>query len=288
MNPAEDKKVENMSDEFRLVVECQNPRQLQLLFTNGKNIEARNSRHETPLMAAIASVDSQLVTSIVETLISLGADTNVRNALRQTPFMYTCIMDYPEVAFLLLQKEGTDINAQDNKGMTGLMFACQLNHVNMVELILKLHASGQQNVDLSLRNLFGRNALEEAIDKRSAGAIALLSRLKKNELRKQYSDYGSNTKRKIRKSDDTRAFSPTSAFDSFRTDIGKSVSCDSLTTSVDVNALHHYKRELADEFVKLSDKPNREEADRTPIPNGSGVNQSKASSSRDDGPEKQG
>ncbi|XP_069128032.1 POTE ankyrin domain family member B-like [Argopecten irradians] len=272
-----------MSDEFRLLAECQNPRQLQLLFSNGKDIEARNSRHETPLMAAIASVDSQLVASIVKTLISLGADTNVRNGLRQTPFMYTCIMDYPEVAFLLLQKEGTDINAQDNKGMTGLMFACQLNNVDMVELILKLHASGQQKVDLSLRNLFGRTALEEAIEKRSAETIAMLSRLKKNELRKQYSDYGNNPKRKVRKSEDVRPLRPKSEFDSYRTDVVKSVSCDSLTTSVDTNALHHYKRELADEFVKLSDKPDRTQPDSNHFTT-DGINKP----SRDNEQEKQG
>ncbi|OWF38161.1 uncharacterized protein LOC110466588 [Mizuhopecten yessoensis] len=269
-----------MSDEFRLVQECQNPRQLQLLFANGKNIEARNDRHETPLMAAIANVDSQLVAPIVKTLISLGADTNVINGLRQTPFMYTCIMDYPEVAFILLQKEGTDINAQDNKGMTGLMFACQLNNVDMVELILKLHTSGQQKVDLSLRNVFGRNAFEEAIDKRSAGALALLSRLKKNELRKQYTDYGSSTKRKIRKSDDDQSLRPKSGLDSFRTDIGKSVSYDSLATSVDANAFHHFKRELADEFVKLSDKTNHEDIERAPS---SVADKPNASASREDG-----
>lgn len=173
-------------------------------------------------------------------------------------------------------QEGADINEQDNKGMTGMMFACQLNNVDIVELILKLHTSGQQKADLSLRNKFGRTALEEAVNKKSAGAIALLSRLKKTELRKQYTAYGSSTKRKSRKPEEDPSSRPKSALDSFRMDISKSMSCDSLSTSVDLNVFHSYKRELADEFVKLSDKPGNLTSSSQ-----SSLNKSKASSSRE-------
>lgn len=88
--------------------------------------------------------------SVVELLLKHGATVPIRALLLASVFGNL------EVIELLLDSRLIDINDQDEKGRTALMFACQNDHLRIVEFLL------DRNADRSLQDQNGSTALMEA------------------------------------------------------------------------------------------------------------------------------
>jgi len=90
--------------------------------------------------------------TMVELLLSYGADVNLRNSTGGTALMMAAIQGRNDILQRLLDK-GARVNLQDTKGWTALMYAARNGHTPTVQILLSSGA------EVDLKNTEGQTAL---------------------------------------------------------------------------------------------------------------------------------
>ena len=123
------------------------------LLSNGADINGRDARGRTPVMAA---THGNRVTT-VKALIQAGADINLRDNMLDNPFLYSGAEGLLDILKLTIAA-GADPKLTNRFGGTALIPAAQRGHVEVVREIL-VHTQ----VDINHINRPGWTALLEAI-----------------------------------------------------------------------------------------------------------------------------
>ena len=129
------------------------------LLQEGANINARDERGRTPVMAATHGnrVDT------VAALIQAGADINIRDNRLDNPFLYAGAEGLLDILKLTIAA-GADTRLTNRFGGTALIPAAERGHVAVVEELLT-----HSNVDVNHVNNLGWTALLEAIELSDGG-----------------------------------------------------------------------------------------------------------------------
>ncbi len=111
---------------------------VELLLSKGANVHAQDSDGRTPIIAA--SYGGYL--SIVELLISKGANVNDRDSNGNTPILVASEKGYLSIVELLLSK-GANIHDKDANILTPIMRAATRGHSSIVDLLLSYESACQ-------------------------------------------------------------------------------------------------------------------------------------------------
>jgi len=98
----------------------------------GNNLEVRNEKGETPLMAATYGNNIPLA----QMLIASHADVNAQDHMLNSPFLYAGASGYLDILKLCM-KAGADYKVYNRYGGTALIPACERGHVSIVAELLK-------------------------------------------------------------------------------------------------------------------------------------------------------
>lgn len=109
--------------------------------------------------------------TLVEFIISKGANVDVRNRLEQTPFHWACYNGEFEIAKILLDA-GADITARDIEGDAPFTWAASAGQMEIVKHLLKI------GVDVEAQNYSGNTALHWTAIKGNAEMFEYLLSLK--------------------------------------------------------------------------------------------------------------
>ncbi|MGB2866682.1 MAG: ankyrin repeat domain-containing protein [Sedimentisphaerales bacterium] len=140
---------------------AESPDVADFLIAKGADINAKDTRNLSPLMAACAL-------PVVELLISKGADIQGQDALQgQTKLHMACGGGEKDVADLLIRR-GADVNLRDKRGQTPLWIAASGGHKEIVELLIK------KGADINASNNRGRTPLAVAKQGKHAEVIDIL------------------------------------------------------------------------------------------------------------------
>ena len=143
--------------------------------SNGADINERDSRGRTPVMAATHG--NHVAT--VKALIQAGADINLRDNMMDNPFLYAGAEGLLDILKLTIAA-GADPKLTNRFGGTALIPAAQRGHVEVVREIL-MHTK----VDINHINKVGWTALLEAIVRTDGG-------LKHQQIVQLLVDYGAD------------------------------------------------------------------------------------------------
>lgn len=127
----------------------------------------------TPLMAACASshdVEDDLV-KCVEILIANGANINATERHKVTPLMFACKEKRLKIVQTLLKREEININLQDHRGWSALMWAADKGEGAIVRTLLE---HGEKGADTSLMSASGQKAVDVALIAGHKDVAALL------------------------------------------------------------------------------------------------------------------
>ncbi|XP_062594347.1 uncharacterized protein LOC134255820 [Saccostrea cucullata] len=151
-------------DLFRLVQNGCTARQLTLVTENGSDVNISNEDKESLLMFTMANsrAPGERKAELIRALLQRGADVNARNAKGQTTFMYACIMNQVKPLKVLLEQKDLNVNIQERDGNTGLMYACSIGNEQVVEVLLEAHHQKKINIIFDLMNSRGQTALDRA------------------------------------------------------------------------------------------------------------------------------
>ncbi len=98
----------------------------------GNNLETRNEKGETPLMAATYKNNIPLASLFIQA----GADVNAQDRMLNSPFLYAGATGYLEILRLCL-KAGARYDVYNRYGGTALIPACERGHIAIVTELLK-------------------------------------------------------------------------------------------------------------------------------------------------------
>lgn len=138
-----------------------------------------------------------------------------------------------------------NVDIQDDKGNTGMMYACCLGNNLAVKVMVNIHMSGRKRFNFALTNNDGLTAIQQAIENRHATIVACLSHLQKSETRKQYRENEllifkrKHQKSKQRPTEDPPRSPLTDPY-SYGPRCSPSPGLEALAASVGGNALHSY------------------------------------------------
>lgn len=149
-------------DLFQLVQNGCTARQLQLVTENGCDVNISNEDKESLLMFTMANsrAPGERRAELIRVLLQRGADVNSRNAKGQTTFMYACIMNQVKPLKVLLEQPDLNVNIQERDGNTGLMYACSIGNEQVVEVLLEAHHRKSINIIFDLSNCRGQTAMD--------------------------------------------------------------------------------------------------------------------------------
>ena len=122
------------------------------LLAQGANVEARDVRGRTALLAATHANRVE----VARLLIAAGADVNARDAIEDSPYLYAGAEGRLEILKLTLAA-GADLKSTNRYGGTALIPACHHGHVEVVRELLKT------KIDVNQINKLGWTGLLEAI-----------------------------------------------------------------------------------------------------------------------------
>ena len=142
---------------------------VQRLIAAGADINGRDARGRTPLLAATHGNQP----SIVSALIAAGADQNLQDDLKDTPFLYAGASGFLEIVQITHQA-GANTRITNRYGGTALIPAAERGHVEVVQYLIS-----RTDVDINHVNNLGWTALLEAIvlgtgDPRRTDVVRLL------------------------------------------------------------------------------------------------------------------
>lgn len=126
---------------------------LELWLSKKPNLEQKNKKGQSPLMAA--TYLNQV--PMVSLLIAAGANVNTQDDMLNSPFLYAGASGYLEIVKLCL-KAGADYKVFNRYNGTALIPACEKGHVAVVEELLK-----DKNYPIDHINRLGWTALLEAV-----------------------------------------------------------------------------------------------------------------------------
>lgn len=119
---------------------------IKLLLKKGANVNEKNNKGRTPLHAAV--FESYLLPirgiEIIQLLIQNGASINAKDENGTTP-LHEAIGSQEEKLVELLIDKGADVNAKDNEGATPLSKALDANEAEIVEILM---SKGSRNSKL--------------------------------------------------------------------------------------------------------------------------------------------
>ena len=119
------------------------------LISRGADINQRNNQGATPLMCIAQQGHPETVRSLLE----LGADVNVVDVYGNTALHWACAKgDFPLIAEILVSN-GANINQRENQGITPLMAAVMVGHIEAARKLLELGA------DTHVLDMEGKSAL---------------------------------------------------------------------------------------------------------------------------------
>ncbi|MET6995920.1 ankyrin repeat domain-containing protein [Chitinophaga defluvii] len=98
----------------------------------GNNLEVRNDKGETPLMAATYNNNIP----VAQMLIAARADVNAQDHMQNSPFLYAGASGYLDILKLCM-KAGARYDVYNRYGGTALIPACERGHVAIVAELLK-------------------------------------------------------------------------------------------------------------------------------------------------------
>lgn len=135
------------------IIAAKNTDKLEQWISSQKDLEVRNEKGETPLMAATYLNELPMV----KLLISAGASVNAQDKILNSPFLYAGASGYLDIVRLCL-KAGADYKIFNRYNGTALIPACEKGHVEVVAELLKDKAYPINHV-----NRLGWTALLEAV-----------------------------------------------------------------------------------------------------------------------------
>ena len=111
---------------------------------------------------------------MVETLLELGADPNLKNSFGNSAVMLASEFGMDKVVAVLIAHQGkdgtlTNLNEMNDSEYTALILAAELGHKSCAELLCK---SGR--VDINAKNKFGKSALIMASEFDSKNVLEVL------------------------------------------------------------------------------------------------------------------
>ncbi len=121
------------SDKADLVTLAQegNLPELKRQIAQGENIEQRDIKLRTPLMAATHANQIE----VAKYLIEQGANVNARDAIYDSPYLYAGARGLQEILALTLA-HGADLNSINRYGGTALIPAAERGHVATVKTLI--------------------------------------------------------------------------------------------------------------------------------------------------------
>jgi ankyrin repeat protein len=129
---------------------------LELLITNGANVNVRGDEGRTPLMDCSYHQDNSYIAT---SLLDHGAEIEAVNVDLRTPLMIACEYGRPNMTRLLVSR-GAQVNKVDRNGRTAMMLAI-LDGYNTIEIIQILLGAG---AEINIRDSEGKSALDHARD----------------------------------------------------------------------------------------------------------------------------
>lgn len=118
----------------------------------GANIEQRDKRQRTPLMAATNANQIE----VARLLIDSGADVNARDSIEDSPYLYAGARGLQEILVMTLS-HGADLKSLNRYGGTALIPAAERGHVETVQTLI------DAGIEVDYVNRLGWTALIEAI-----------------------------------------------------------------------------------------------------------------------------
>jgi ankyrin repeat protein len=164
------RKIKYDEEEFVGRARVGNREVVKLFLAAGMNVDARNKRGLTPLMAAAGPWPGHA--DVLCVLLGADADVNARDPEGQTALIHSAGMVNSRIMELLLDK-GADVNAQANNGWTALMTAARSGQANTVKVLLDAGA------DVRLKNNEGKTALSVAFRQEGNTVVSLLEKAAK-------------------------------------------------------------------------------------------------------------
>ncbi|XP_009905215.2 ankyrin repeat and EF-hand domain-containing protein 1 [Dryobates pubescens] len=140
---------------------------LQKAFEEGVPVDIKDKYYKTPLMAACASGNKE----VVQYLLEKGADVNATDNFMWTPLHHACYNGHLDIAELLV-KAGAAVDAPAAGNATPLMRAIEICRLDIVYFLISAGA------DVQTVNSNGKNALDIA----QAFADSRIIELLQNEL----------------------------------------------------------------------------------------------------------
>ena len=134
-----------------LVAQIKDPILLELLITNGRDIDAQDAAGWSLLTLAL----KKKYPDIGQLLIDMGANINIKAKDGSTILMAACSAGDVELVRFLLDN-GADINAKDKRQKFPLLIAAMANYPQIVTLLLDYGA------DINTKDRFGTTTLENA------------------------------------------------------------------------------------------------------------------------------
>jgi len=126
---------------------------VQQLLRDGADLNGRDGRGRTPIMAATHANKP----AIVKLLIQAGADINLQDEIKDNPFLYAGAEGLLDVLNLLIDARA-DTRITNRFGGTALIPAAERGHVEVVQELLS-----RTNVKIDHVNNLGWTALLEAV-----------------------------------------------------------------------------------------------------------------------------
>jgi ankyrin repeat protein len=128
------------------------------------DVNAINNEGRTALMFAIGNNNID----IVNILVNSGADPDIKDNAKWTPFIYASYIGNIDICNILIAK-GVDIFAKTIFGVNAFMWATLNNHKNIVELLLYSH-----HFDIEDKDIYGRTPVSYAIEGKNFDILKLL------------------------------------------------------------------------------------------------------------------
>lgn len=150
---SQEKTMTSSTNEIFQIIAQQNLSEMKVWLSKKPNLELKNEKGETPLMAATYLNQVQMA----KLLIDAGANVNAQDNLQNSPFLYAGAAGQLEILKLCL-KSGADYKVFNRYNGTALIPACEKGHLAVVEELLK-----DKSYPIDHVNRLGWTALLEAV-----------------------------------------------------------------------------------------------------------------------------